>query len=96
MEKIQSKTIIMPTNGTIQGKSVDVYAIVASIISAGVVGCFVFLWNSNTAQARSQEQMTNMLKVIEEQRNTLNQMQLDMRDVREKVIRLENNSNKKP
>lgn len=60
-----------------------------SVVTAGVVGCFGFLWNVNGTLARMQERETEAIRVREEMRTRVNTLQLDMRDVRERVIRIE-------
>jgi hypothetical protein len=65
-----------------------------SVITAGVVGCFGFLWNLNGTLARMQERETEAIRVREEMRTKVNTLQLDVRDVRERVIRIESVNNK--
>lgn len=60
-----------------------------SVVTAGVVGCFGFLWNLNGTLARMQERETEAIRVREEMRTRVNTLQLDMRDVRERLIRME-------
>jgi succinate dehydrogenase/fumarate reductase flavoprotein subunit len=60
-----------------------------SVVTAGVLGCFGFLWNVNGTLARMQERETEAIRVREEMRTRVNTLQLDMRDVRERVIRIE-------
>ncbi len=60
-----------------------------SIVTAGIIGCFGFLWNLNGTLARMQERETETIRVREEMRTRVNTLQLDMRDVRERVIRIE-------
>lgn len=60
-----------------------------SVITAGIIGCFGFLWNLNGTLARMQERETEAVRIREEMRTKVNTLQLDMRDVRERVIRIE-------
>jgi hypothetical protein len=60
-----------------------------SIITAGVIGCFSFLWNVNSTLARMEERETEAIRIREEMRIKINALQLDIRDVRERVIRIE-------
>jgi hypothetical protein len=60
-----------------------------SIMCAGVTGCFAFLWNLNGTLARMQERETEAIRVREEMRTRVNTLQLDVRDIRERVIKFE-------
>jgi hypothetical protein len=66
-----------------------------SVITAGIIGCFAFLWNLNGTLARMQERETEAIRVREEMRTKVNALQLDVRDVRERVIRIESLNEKK-
>ncbi len=65
-----------------------------SVVTAGVIGCFGFLWNLNGTLARMQERETESIRVREEMRVKVNTLQLDVRDVRERIIRIESINNK--
>lgn len=60
-----------------------------SVVTAGTIGCFGFLWNLNSTLARMQERETEAIRIREELRIKINALQLDIRDVRERVIRIE-------
>lgn len=81
----------MPSNGTASHgtKVFDLQALLTSISSAGIIGCLVFAWNTNSAMVRTQEKLEQEIRRRDEDRITMNQMQLDIRDLRDRAIRLE-------
>jgi hypothetical protein len=60
-----------------------------SIATAGVLGCCGFLWNLNNTVTRLQEHDTDNIKAREEWSTKTNTLQLDIRDIRERLIRIE-------
>lgn len=60
-----------------------------SVVTAGVIGCFGFLWNMNNAITRLQEHDIENIQSKEEMIGKVNNMQLDVRDIRERLIRVE-------
>lgn len=64
-----------------------------SVATGGVVGCFGFLWNLNNTVTRLQEHDVENTKSREEWANKTNNIQLDIRDIRERLIHIES---KKP
>lgn len=76
---------------SIEKKIMDerVHTFLLSVATAGVIGCFGFLWNMNNSITRLQEHDTDSIRIREEQTNRINNMQLDIRDIRERVIRME-------
>jgi hypothetical protein len=65
------------------------------ISSVAAVGAFTFLWNLNKNVAIMQEQNQYGKQKVDQLQNAVNNMQLDIRDVRDKVIRLETKTDKK-
>lgn len=65
------------------------------ISSLAVVGSFTFLWNLNKNVAIMQEQNQYWKQKVDQLQGAVNTMQLDMRDIRDKVIRLETKNDKK-
>ena len=59
------------------------------IFTAATVGCFTFLWNMNNSVVRLQEMNVESLKAREDLNIRTNSMQLDIRDLRERLIRIE-------
>ncbi len=65
------------------------------ISSVAAVGAFTFLWNLNRNVAIMQEQNFYGKRQVDQLQGAVNTMQLDMRDIRDKVIRLEAKTDKK-
>jgi hypothetical protein len=65
------------------------------ISSVAAVGAFTFLWNLNKNVAIMQEQNQYGKQKVDQMQGAINIMQLDMREVRDKVIRLEAKTDKK-
>jgi hypothetical protein len=65
------------------------------ISSVAAVGAGTFLWNLNKNVAIMQEQNQYGKRQVDQLQNTINNMQLDMREIRDKVIRLEVKTDKK-
>jgi hypothetical protein len=65
------------------------------ISSVAAVGAFTFLWNLNKNVAIMQEQNQYGKQKVDQMQGAINTMQLDMREVRDKVIRLEAKTDKK-
>lgn len=65
-----------------------------SVITTGIIGCFTFLWNLNSTVARLQENMIDTIRAKEEQSVRINNIQLDIRDIRERLIRIETKQRK--
>lgn len=79
-------------NNTIDKKPImdeRLHTFLLSLATAGVIGCFGFLWNMNNSITRLQDHDTDNMKIREEQVIRINTMQLDIRDIRERVIRME-------
>lgn len=60
-----------------------------SIATTGLLGCFGFLWNVNSILASMKEHQNQKDKTIDDVQLKINTIQLDMREVRDKVIRVE-------
>jgi hypothetical protein len=67
---------------------------VISIATTGIISCAGFLWKVNASQARMEEHLIEMDKKINDLQLNMNNMQLDVRDVRDRVIKLEVYKNK--
>jgi hypothetical protein len=95
MQKTQPKTFFMSENGTaVERQKVQwpIREILISVASGLIVAYGAILWNINTVATRVQEQQIEDIKYREEDRTFKNQMQLDIRDVRERLIRIENSN----
>jgi hypothetical protein len=91
MQQIPAKHIVMPSNGTSTGfsKFIDWKAIVGSIATGLIIGNFVYAWNTNATVARILEKQDQELHRYDDLKGDLNQLQLDVRDLRERAIRTE-------
>jgi hypothetical protein len=65
------------------------------ISSVAAIGAFTFLWNLNKNVAIMQEQNQHGKRQVDQLQGAVNTMQLDMREIRDKVIRLEAKTDKK-
>lgn len=65
------------------------------ISSVAAVGAFTFLWNLNSNVATMKQDQTYGKQRFDQMQGTMNNMQLDIREVRDKVIRLEAKTDKK-
>ena len=90
-----SKGTIQKSNGMIKPTEDKLSAYLLSILTAGTVACFAFLWNLNSEMAKITQQNIEMARIIDELRIRLNNVQLDTRDIRERLIRLETLNQKK-
>lgn len=75
--------------GNQSGINDKVITALLSIASAGVIGCFAFFWKVNGVMTRLEERDTQNIKAREDQIMKTNSMQLDIRDIRERLIRIE-------
>ncbi len=78
-------------NSKIAGKVINdkLFTALLSIATSGIIGCFAFLWQVNGALARLEERDTENIRAREEVMIKTNNIQLDLRDVRERLITLE-------
>jgi hypothetical protein len=65
------------------------------ISSVAAVGAFSFLWNVNKNLATMQQDQMYGKQRYDQIQGTMNNVQLDLRDIRDKVIRLETKTDKK-
>jgi hypothetical protein len=65
------------------------------ISSVAAVGAFTFLWNLNKNLATMQQDQMYGKQRYDQIQGTMNNVQLDLRDIRDKVIRLETKTDKK-
>lgn len=84
---------LLPKNDTLQGK---IQSVLLSIITAGIIGCFSFLWNVNTILTSIQGDTKGHQRAIDNLQTSINQLRLDAIDdrkefevVKEKVVRIE-------
>jgi hypothetical protein len=93
-QKAHTKTIIMPSNGTLStSKGFDLYTFVLSLATAASVGAFTFAVKVSVDVARIQEWQLQQDKQRDGDKNSMNQIQLDVRDLRDRAIREENYRN---
>jgi len=92
-EQMQTETVplnfIQSPNGKQMKKESPWQTVLATIAASGTIGCFVFLWNLNGTMARMQERDMERAKGMDEINGKINTMQLDIRDLRDKTIRIE-------
>lgn len=72
------------------------YNVVLGIMSTALIGLFTFLWNLNSTLAQMKEKNISMQKSFDDVNIKLNNVQLDIRDLRDKTIRIETRQNIKP
>lgn len=86
-----TKPVIMPSNGAATGigKFIDWKAIVGSIATSLIIGNFVYAWNTNATVARILEKQDEQVRLYNDLKGDLNQLQLDIRDLRDRTINLE-------
>lgn len=90
MQTTQSKTILMPTNGMSNSpKTFDWYALLLALAVSISSGSFIFAFKMNAAVAVMQDQRAREELDRTEIKQTMNQMQLDIRDLRDRAIRAE-------
>lgn len=82
------------SNGSKMKKESPLTSILLSIATAGIIGCFVFLWGQNSTNAIILERDAQKTRAIDEINGKINTMQLDFREVRDKVIKMEGRQNK--
>ena len=89
--EVSEITYVKSSNGNKMKKTIEnpVTTTLLSIGTAGIIGCFVFLWNQNSTNAQILERDGQKSRAIDDINIKINQMQLDIRDVRERVIRIE-------
>lgn len=81
--------IEMQHNGTKKGLNEKVITFVLSLATSLIAGCFIFLWNVNASLIRLQERELERDKAIDDLNIKINNIQLDIRELRDKVIRIE-------
>lgn len=86
VKKIQHSENGASTKSSLEDK---IHTFMLSVATAGVIGCFGFLWSMNKAITILQEHDTETIKSRAEQAIRTNSMQLDIRDIRERVIKIE-------
>lgn len=76
-------------NTTAKGITEKVQTALLSIATTGIFGCCAFLWSVNAALVKLQERDTENVRVREELNTRMNNVQLDIRDIRDRLIRVE-------
>lgn len=87
----QAKTVsfIQSYNGKLMKKESPWQTVLASIAASGTIGCFIFLWNLNGTIAGMQQRDIDKAKSIDDINGKINTIQLDVRELRDKTIRIE-------
>lgn len=71
----------------------DIYkkiqTILQSLITAALIGCFKFLWDLNATVASMKSESASRATIVNNVQQGINNLQMDMQDVRGRVIRLE-------
>lgn len=80
---------VQSSNGNSMKNESPWQTVLASITASGAVGCFLFLWNLNGNIARMQERDMERAKSIDDINGKINTIQLDVRELRDKTIRIE-------
>lgn len=70
-------------------KRFDWHSFALSIASAGVIACTAFIFKMNESLVKMQERDFERARVMDDNKQTMNQMQLDLRDIRDRTIRIE-------
>lgn len=77
--------------------------VLLAIATAAILGCFKFLWSLNATVTKVQEQIYERTVDMDKIQNGVNELRLDMQttkssvqDVRERMIRVEIETNKSP
>lgn len=68
---------------------------VISIATTGIISCAGFLWKVNASLARIEQHEMETDKFMDDLQLKMNNVQLDVRDVRDKVIELKTLKNQK-
>lgn len=71
------------------------YSVILGIMSTALIGLFTFLWNANSTLAQMKEKNISIEKSVNDINIKLNNVQLDIRDLRDKTIRIETRQNLK-
>jgi hypothetical protein len=99
MEKVQPKiTFMASANGGHQSetKRFDWHSFALSVASAGVIGCTVFIFKMNERVVKMEEHDLEHSRGMDKIEQTMNQMQLDLRDIRDRTIRIEAQQKQSP
>jgi hypothetical protein len=91
MQSTQPKIALMASaNGSSQEtKRIDWHSFLLSIASGGIIACAGFLFKINNDVTKLQEHDLQQTNYMNDNKLYINQIQLDMRDVRERTIRIE-------
>lgn len=80
----------MSTNGTpAKGIVFDWASLIQGILAAGMLSCIGFLIKMNSSMAVYQEQKVEEQRTHDEFKQDINQIKLDIRDLRDRAIRTE-------
>lgn len=88
---VHAKKIIMQSANGREKKTITdkLLTVLISLITSLIAGCFAFLWNLNNSVTRLQEDSLQNKNSIDELNIKMNNIQLDIRECREKIIRIE-------
>jgi hypothetical protein len=92
MIKKQKPLHMYSTNGADRKSTLQPFLL--SIMTTGVIGCFGFLWSLNNTITRLQDHDAEVNKLIDEISVKINNIQLDIREVRERLVRIESKNQK--
>jgi len=70
--------------------------ILLSIVTASVLGCFAFLWNLNSVATILKDHDLEKQNMINDLNLKMNNLQLNVQEVKERVIRIEAQNKQNP
>jgi len=68
--------------------------IIVSLLTAALIACFGFLWNLNGTLSRMEERDVTREKALNDINLKINSIQLDLIDLRDRIIRIETKTQK--
>ena len=79
------------TNGTLMKNTFQekIQTALLSVATTGILGCGAFLFKANEKLSKMEQHGIDTDKSIDQIQNKINNIQLDLREVRDKVIRVE-------
>lgn len=96
MEQVRPKTIIMPSNGHSPMSNPWIQNVLLPILVAGLSAVAIFMWNLNSTVAVINERQMQQVKDKDDMKQDINQIKLDLRDLRDRAIREERLTQQKP
>lgn len=91
MQQTPQKTILMSANGATTTKAFvfDWASLIQGVLAAGMISCIAFLIKMNSNMAVIQEQKVQEQAIHNDFKQDINQIKLDIRDLRDRAIRAE-------